>query len=236
MIDSHPARRIFAMGGATLLPDSGNLKFERQILDLTGASKPRVCFVGTASGDDAGLVVRFLDTYAALGAATAHVRFFARTPADLREIVFGCDVVQVGGGNTRSMLAVWRHWEFDTILREAYARGIVMCGSSAGSICWFESGVTDSVAGPLTAMSALGFIEGSNCPHYDSEPARRPAYHAMIASGDLPAGYACDDGSAVVFENERFVEAVCSRPAARAYRVQRGAAGVVETALAMRAL
>lgn len=214
-----------------LLPDSGNAKLERYILDACGKERPRVCFVPTASGEDLAVVGRFFETYARFGIELEVLRFFRRTPEDLREYLFGFDVVHVGGGNTRSMLAVWKHWGFDTIVREAWERGIVLCGSSAGSICWFEQGVTDSLAGALRPMPCLGLLPGSHCPHYDGEPERRPAYRRLVASGEIAPGIACDDGAAVHFTGREPLRAVASRPAARAYRLERIGSEARETTL-----
>jgi peptidase E len=226
-----PQPQIVAIGGGVLVPETGNFALERYVLDACGAAKPRVAFVPTASGDDAGYVARFFESYAALGAAVEVLRFFRRTPEDLRAFIFSFDVVHVGGGNTRSMLAVWRHWEFDAILREAWQRGIVLGGSSAGAICWFEGGLTDSTAGELQAMPCLGFLEGSYCPHYDGEPERRPTYRRLVAAGTIADGYACDDGAALHFEGTRLLRAVAGRPNARAYRVENRAGKAVETPL-----
>ena len=175
----------------------------------------------TASGDDPAYIANFFGTYGGLGVQAGVLRFFRRTPADLRDYLFGFDVVHVGGGNTRSMLATWRHWGFDTVLREAWERGIVLCGSSAGSICWFEAGVTDSVAGDLTAMPALGFLGGSHCPHYDGEKERRPFYEGAVGSGVIPGGLACDDGAAAHFVGTVLHAAISARPAANVHRVER---------------
>ncbi len=226
-------RQIVAIGG---YPDAGNTKLERYVLDATGKSSPRVCFVPTASGDDASNVVRFFETYARLGVGLDVLRFFSRVPADLRAYLFAFDVVQIGGGNTRSMLATWRHWGFDSVLREAWERGIVLCGSSAGSICWFESGVTDSVADALTTTQGLGILSGSNCPHYDGEAERRPAYRRMVAGDELADGLACDDGAGVHFVDTTLHAAIAASSSARAYRVERAGADAVETALDMRSL
>jgi dipeptidase E len=213
-------KQIFAMGGL-LAPDTGNLKLEEYILASSGVAKPRVCFVSTASGDEPAHVARFYESYGNFDARLAVLRFFARTPPDLRAFLFDFDVVHVGGGNTRSMLAVWRDWGFDVVLREAYERGILLCGSSAGSICWFEGGVTDSIAGDLTAMAGLGFLPGSNCPHYDGEAERRPAYQRLVQEGKLADGIACDDGVGLHFVDGRLTKIVSARPNARAYRVVR---------------
>ncbi len=213
--------QIIAVGGALLLPETGNTALERYIVDACGKERPRVCFVPTASGEDLTYVARFLETYGRLGVEMDVLRFFRRTPPNLREYLFAFDIVHVGGGNTRSMLATWRHWNFDRVLREAWERGTVLCGSSAGSICWFERGVTDSVAGRLEAMDCLGFLRGSNCPHYDGEAERRPSYHKLVAAGDLMDGYACDDGVGLHFVGTALKRVVASRPNALAYRVFR---------------
>lgn len=229
-------RHIVAIGGGVLMPDGANVKLERYTLDASGKEKPRVAFVPTASGDDPIYIARFYETYGRLGVPVDVLRFFRRTPADLRAYLFEFDVVHVGGGNTRSMLAVWRHYGFDAVLREAWERGIVLCGSSAGSLCWFAAGVTDSIAGELTTTGGLGFVAGSNCPHYDGEVERRPAYHRLVASGMLAAGIACDDGAAVHVTGDGVVRVVAALPNARAYRVECDADGVREDALDTRAL
>lgn len=146
-----------------MVVDGDGLRLERYIVDACGKAKPRLCFVPTASGDDPTYVVRCYESYGRLGVATEVLRFFRRTPAQLGEYLASFDIVHVGGGNTRSMLAVWRHWGFDAVLRDAWQRGTLLCGSSAGSICWFEQGVTDSLAGALVPMPCLGFLAGSNC-------------------------------------------------------------------------
>ncbi len=231
------SRQIVAMGGAVLVPDSGNRRLERYILAASGKRHPRVLFVPTASGDESGYVARFYESYAALDCTPSHLPFFRRTPPALGEFVLAHDVVHVGGGNTRSMLAVWRDWGFDDILRDALGSGVLLCGSSAGSICWFEEGVTDSVAGNLERMPGLGFLGGSNCPHYDGEKERRPAYQCMVAAGEIGPGIAADDGVGLHYVDDRLHAIVTSRPPARAYRVVRDANGEArETPLEARAL
>ena len=229
-------RQIVAIGGAVLVPDTGNAALERYILDACGKSKPRVCFVPTASGDDVTYIARFYESYARFGVGMDVLRFFRRTPPDLRDFLFHFDVVHVGGGNTRSMLATWRHWGFERVLAEALDRGIVLCGSSAGSICWFEHGLTDSVAGDLTAIAGLGFVGGSNCPHYDGEKERRPFYQRLVGIGTLPAGYACDDGVGLHYIGTELKDIVTSRSSAAAYRIERNGDRAIETRIAPRVL
>jgi dipeptidase E len=141
------------------------------------------------------------------------------------------DAIFVGGGNTRSLLAVWREWAIDRHLRSAWESGIVLGGSSAGSICWFEQGITDSIAGPLTALPCLGFLRGSNCPHYDSEAQRRPTFRKHVGRGTVPDGYAADDGAALHFVGDSLAKVVSSLPRAKAYRVYRSGKRVVEQVL-----
>jgi len=130
----------------------------------------------------------------ALDCRATHLSLIQPPSADLGAFVFAQDVIFVGGGNTRSLLALWREWGLDAILREAYERGIVLGGVSADMICWFEFGVTDSVPGALTPLKCLGWLPGSACPHYDKEIERRPSFQRLIAEGAIPGGYAADDG------------------------------------------
>jgi dipeptidase E len=220
--------QIVAMG---VLPESGNFKLERYILDVCGKARPRVCFVPAASGDDVTYIARFYEAYSRFDCSLDVLRFFRHTPADRAAYLFAFNVVHVGGGNTRSMLAVWRHWGFDAVLRAAWERGILLCGSSAGAICWFEEGVTDSVAGELTRMPCLGFAAGSYCPHYDGEAERRPSYRRMVATGAIGNGYACDDGVGLHVRGTELLAIVSARANARAYRVERAGDLARETPL-----
>ncbi len=158
--------------------------------------------------------------------------FYPWPPSDLRELALASDVILVRGGNTANMLAVWRVHGFDRVLREAWEAGVVLAGWSAGMICWFEAGVTDSFGPQLEGLrDGLGLLPGSACPHYDGEERRRPVYTALVAEG-FPAGIALDDGAAARFSGTELVEVVASVPGAGGYRVeQRG-----ETALAARLL
>jgi peptidase E len=229
-------KQIIAIGGGVLLPDTGNFKLETYIVEVSGKARPRILFVPTASGDDTGSIARFYESYARFGAELSVLPFFRRTPQDVRDLVLSHDVVHVGGGNTRSMLAVWRDWGMDAALAEAYERGIILCGSSAGSICWFAEGVTDSIAGDLTRLDCLAFLPGSNCPHYDGERDRRPAFQKMVAERVVSDGLACDDGVGLHYIDGKLHEIPSARPAARAYRVCKNGASVHEEALAVRQL
>jgi peptidase E len=174
-------------------------------------------------------VVSFYEAFSARECAPTHLSLFART-ADPGDVLLGQDVIYVGGGSVANMLAVWRLHGVDAILREAWLRGIVLAGVSAGANCWFEDSTTDSF-GPLRRTGdGLAFLPGSFCPHYDSEPGRRPLYVQLISEG-LPGGYAVQDGAAVHFAGKELVGAVTCRPQAEAYRVERRNGEVDETPL-----
>jgi peptidase E len=217
MPSSEPA--IVALGGGGFSQED-DLRLDRFILSLAGKPRPNVCFVATAGGDWDNYIMRFYAAFAGLECRATHLPLFRRTAQPLAEIIAKQDVVYVGGGNCANLLAVWRTHGLDQILRDAWQRGVVLAGVSAGAICWFESGVTDSFGPALAPLhDALGFLPGSFCPHFDGEPLRRPRYHELVGAGELPAGYAADDGVGLLFRGTTFVEAISSRQAARAFRV-----------------
>ncbi len=228
--------QILAIGGAAIPENLDNLLLVQYFLSLTHKKKPRVCFIGAAHGDaDAGRL-RFYAGFSQFNCKPTHLPLFARTPRDLETFVMEHDAIYVGGGNTKSLLAVWREWQLDVYLRKAYERGIVLGGASAGSICWFEQGVTDSIAGPLTALNCLGFLPGSNCPHYDSEPLRRPTYRNLVAGGKILEGVAADDGAALHYVDGKLLGVVASRPRAKTYRLTRSGKRAIEKVLPTRYL
>jgi peptidase E len=201
--------------------------FEDAVLDLGG---PRVCFVPTASADPDWQLVRFYESFAHRAEAS-HLSFNPWPRADIREHVLAQDAIYVGGGSTANMLAIWRVHGFDAVLREAWERGVLLCGWSAGMICWFEAGVTDSFGQGLQGMrDGLGFLPGSACPHYDGESRRREVYPTLVAKG-FPPGYAADDEAALHFVGTELREVVATRAGARAYRVEPGAETPLEARL-----
>jgi peptidase E len=224
-------------GGLSLL-DTFVLGLARERAAAVGRDAVSICFIGTASGDAPEYLANF---HAAFDdrVTTSHLTLFERTVEDVDAFLLDVDAIYVGGGNTASMLAVWRAHGVDRALRRAHEAGVVLAGLSAGSICWFESGTTDSFGPNLGVVDgALGLIAGSHCPHYDVEPQRRPTYHRLVATGALPAGYAADDHAALVFDGPALIEVVAARPGAGAYRVESsgGDAGVTETVLDARPL
>ena len=209
-----------------------NLALDRYVLSLAESIRPRVSFLPTASGDSDSYVERFYTSFNSLPCEPSHLSLFHLKQTDLRSYVLQQDVIYVGGGSTRNMLVLWREWGLDTLLKEAWTAGVILAGISAGSICWFQQGVTDSVeAGRLHPIACLGFLPGSNCPHFDGETDRRPAYHRLLLEGRMQPGYAADDGAGLHFIGQRLAGCVTSRPTARAYRVAPAGAEIEETAL-----
>jgi dipeptidase E len=229
---------IVAMGGGGFSMEADNPLLDDFALALTGKDRPRVCFLPTASGDSRDYIDRF---YAAFGedrCQPTHLSLFRRCDdaRDIREVVAEQDVLYVGGGNVANLLALWHIHGLDSLVRRAWERGAVLCGVSAGMICWFEQALTDSFGAELAPLDALGFLPGSAAPHYDGEPRRRPRFHELVGSGELSDGLAADDGAALHFAGTRLVQVVSSRPTAAAYRVERRGAEVVETRLEARFL
>ncbi len=172
----------------------------------------------------------FYTSFLKLRCKPSHLSFFKRTP-DLRAYLLDQDVIYVGGGNTKSMLAVWREWQVPQLLREAWGSGIVLAGISAGAICWFEQGLTDSWAERLRPLKCLGFLPGSCCPHYDGEAERRPALHRLLARGDLAAGIAIEDWTGVHFIDTKIERVISAKAGSRAYAVRTVNGSVQEVAL-----
>jgi peptidase E len=180
-----------------------------------------VLFIPTASGDSADYLLTFYRELAGVDCEPSHLQLFERSVDDIGALVAAQDVVVVGGGNTANMLAIWRLHGVDRALRDAYAAGAILTGWSAGCICWFEAGITDSFTPDLGPLhDGLGILKGSACPHFDSEDRRPIVYAREIAAGMAP-GIALDDGVAALYEDERLVEIVSGRPDGRAFRVER---------------
>jgi peptidase E len=214
-------KQIVAMGGGGFSMEPDNLALDRFVLEQTDNPTPNVCFLPTASGDAASYIVKFYSAFTTLQCSPSHLSLLWPPTSDLRSYLMESDVIYVGGGQTRNMLALWREWGVDSVLREAWQEGVVLAGLSAGGICWFEEGLSDSVTpGKLERMSCLGLLPGSFCPHYDTEEERRPVYHRLVASEGISPGYGVDDGAALHFVERDLKRVVASRPNATAYRVE----------------
>ena len=218
------------MGGGGFSMEPDNPALDHFVISLARRENPSVCFLATASGDAESYVDSFYSAFRKLPCRPTHVPLFARTP-DLQRVLLEQDVIYVGGGNTKSMLAVWREWEVPALLRRAWQSGTVLAGISAGAICWFETGLTDSSGSGLYPLTCLGLLAGTCCPHYDGEAERRPALHRLIEAGTIASALALDDGAAAHFIDGTLANVVSSRPQARAYRVERINGQIVETVL-----
>jgi peptidase E len=208
-------------------------------MELSGQARPNLCVLNTAIGDDPNVYLRFYDRLAPTVARVRHLALFPMPNVpDPEDLLMSQDIIFVGGGSVANMVAVWRVHGIDEILRKAWQAGIVLAGSSAGGICWFEGGTTDSFGVKLRAFTdGLGMLAGSFCPHYNSEPERRPLYQQLVADGTLSGGIACDDGVAAHFVDDTLAEVVSDLPHSSGYRVvPDGAGNSVETRLDTRFL
>ena len=218
--DGRRTPTILAMGGGGFTAGSADPALDELVLRLTRQARPRVCLLPTAGGDSEHQIRRFYETYQDRLCEPSHISLFrlGREPVPLRSHLLSQDAIYVGGGSMVNLLAIWKAQGLDTILREAWQAGVVLAGLSAGSMCWFEYGVSTSHGRPGPARG-LGFLPGSNSVHHDSEPSRRPVYLEAVRTSQLPPGYAADDGAALIFRHQTLDEVVSARPTARAYEV-----------------
>ena len=222
------ARQIVAFGGGGFSMERGNTLLDDYVLSLAGGERPRVCFLPTASGDADHYIVRFYRAFDAGRCEPSHVSLFRRDggAGDIHEHVLASDIVYVGGGSVVSLLGTWRAHGLDNTLRLAWEQGTVMCGVSAGSLCWFASALS-AFHGAPQPVEGLGLLPYSNCVHFDCERERDSAFRQQLLDG-MCSGYAAEDGAALHFTGERLAGVVTSRPEARAYRMRRTEAGRIE--------
>ena len=212
------SRNIIAIGGGGFGANPGQGIIEEYILRQTKKKNPKICFIPTATGDNEAYKVNYYSTFTNLDCCPSHLDFFKRTP-DLNDLVLNQDVIFVGGGNTKSMLAVWREWGLDKILKKAYLNGIVMSGVSAGAICWFQNGITDSWTSNLKMMPCLNFIKGTCCPHYDEEPERKPTVKNFLLKNKIKNVYAVDGGAALHIKDEKIFKSIIFKKNKSSYLV-----------------
>ena len=191
-------KHIIAIGGGGFGRNPSSNLIEKYILNISGKPSPRICFLPTATGDNDTYIVRFYSLFTRLNCTPSHIDFFRRT-IDINDKIMNQDIIFVGGGNTKSMLAIWRDWGMNKILKKAYENGVIMSGVSAGAICWFTSGVTDSWANELQLLPCLDFINGTCCPHYDEEPSRIPYVEKILKNKKVPNCISIEGGSALHF-------------------------------------
>ena len=189
-------KQIIAIGGGGFGREIKDLKIEKYIVDQSKAKTPKICFIPTATGDDQAYIDTFYKAFNSLGCKTSHINFFKRT-INLKEHILDQDIIYVGGGNTKSMLAVWKEWGLDKILFEAYKNKIIMSGVSAGAICWFKKGITDSWKDNQATLDCLNFVDGVCCPHYDEEPERIPYVKEILVNKEIRACYAIEGYAAL---------------------------------------
>jgi dipeptidase E len=222
--------QIIALGGGGFSMEPDNLA-DRYILSLWPRSDrgPRVCLIPTASGDSAEYISRFYSAFEKLPCTRTHLALSDSQKVDPATAVSENDIFYVGGGNTREMLAIWRQYRLDETLREAWQAGKILCGISAGAICWFEEAISDSVVeGELHPLKCLGFLPGTACPHYD-EPGRREVFHRCLAAGEVAEGYGIDNSVALHFVGTKLLNVINSKPDVFAYQVELLQGQVVET-------
>jgi peptidase E len=221
-------RKILIAGGGF------NEPFIKYMASLTGKPRPRLCYLPTASADRPDGIISWFQNCANLEVSPFVQPSFISSYRQMKgwdEVLLSMDGIVASGGNTLNQQAIWKAQGIDAVLREAWDRGIVLGGASAGSLCWFEEGTTDSRPKELTVVKCLGFLKGSHSPHYDGEAQRRPTYHRMIGSGEMKPGYACDNNAGIYFEDNEVKRVVATRAGAKCYYVSVVGGKVVERTL-----
>jgi dipeptidase E len=230
--------QIVAFGGGGFSMEWGNPLLDDHVLSLAGVKRPKVCFLPTASGDADHYIVRFYRAFPAARCQPSHISLFRRETGvgDPRTHLLAQDVIYVGGGSLVSLLGTWRAHGIDDALHEAWRRGVVLCGGSAGSLCWFSHALSGFHEGPPRRLEGLGFLPWSNAVHYTDEPGRRDAFLEAVGAG-MPPGYGVGDAAALHFVGTDLAEVISSRPEARARYVSAdGAGGALERELPVRFL
>jgi dipeptidase E len=230
-------RRVLATGGGGFTMGERTPALDLHVLELTGRRMPKICFLPTASGDEREQVRRFHERYRTWPCEPSTLSLFhlRHERVDPAAHLLAQDAIYIGGGSMRNMLAIWREHGIEGALRAAWQAGIVLAGLSAGAMCWFEGGISLSGGAP-EPLRGLGFLPGSLSVHRDGEPERLPVYRQAISRGELPDGYAADDGAGLVYAGTSLLECVASQPGAGVSRVSRGGDGVVETSMPVRRL
>jgi len=216
VVPSAATRKILIAGG------NFNTSFIRYMAQLTGKPRPKLLYLPTASADSPqGSISWFRNCAPVECEPSVQESFIASTRQDRGwdEVLLSVDGIVASGGNTLNQQAIWKAQGIDQVLRQAWDRGIVLGGASAGSLCWFEEGTTDSRPKELSTVQCLGFLKGSHSPHYDREPGRRPLYQKLISAGQMKPGYACDNDSGIYFEDNEVKRVVNTRPEAKVYYV-----------------
>lgn len=222
-------KHIIAVGGGTYHPiHEPSAALEKYLIKLSGKKSPKICFLPQASAENVQYIDRVCEIFKDLGAQTSWVSLFGRVEPTWPDRLLEQDIIFVGGGNTKSMLALWRLWGLDYVLRKAYDKGIILAGVSAGAICWFEHGITDSVW-PMGVIKCLAMLKGSCCPHYDSEPERKPIFTASVNKGKASPGIALSDFTAAHYIDGQLAHALSWAPGKKVYHVAQEGHTEIET-------
>lgn len=229
-------QRILALGGGGFLMEDTPSPVDEYIVRLAAKPRPKICFVATASGDLPEHIDKFYAAYGRLHCAPSHLAFFRKPTAgsialsDLEAGLLSQDLIFVGGGNTKSALGVWREWRLDSLFHRALSSGVLLSGMSAGAMCWYESGLTDSYWGSgYQPLACLGFLQGACAVHYHSDPQRQSRLSDALVAGAIPAAVAIDDYAGVLYENGAVAQVVSWRSGATAYSVTLQSGRVIET-------
>ncbi len=215
-LGARATRKILIAGGGF------NTAYIRYMEQLTGQDRPRVCYLPTASADSPAGSIAFFRNCAPLNVEPFVQNSFIESLSQTQgwdEVLLSMDAIVCSGGNTLNQQAIWKAQGIDVVLKDAWDKGIVLGGASAGSLCWFEEGTTDSRPKALSIVKCLGFLKGSHSPHYDAEPGRRPLYQKLISSGEMKPGYACDNDAGIYFEDNEVKRVVSARAGAKVYYV-----------------
>lgn len=209
-------QKIIAMGGGGFSTELDNSLLDQYILNASDAAKPRICLLPTVGGDSEFYIKKFIAQFSLYDCEPFYLSLFNPHVEDIESFLLSMDIIYVGGGNTKNLLAIWKDWDIPRILKRALEKGTILSGVSAGILCWFEAGLTDSFHGKYVPLNSLGFLSGSVCPHCDSEDSRLETYIECIQQEQIVAGYALDDGVILHFENGQLFKAVTSKPNAKA--------------------
>ena len=228
-------KQIICIGGGGFGGNPKQRIIEKYILEQSNAETPNILFIPTASAEDKSYIVNYYSCFTGLNCNPTHINLFERTPR-LEGVINKADIIYVGGGNTKSMLAVWREWKLDKLLKKAYDSGVVLSGVSAGAICWFDKGVTDSWASNLNLIDWMGILKGSCCPHYNSEKDRRPSLHNFILKNKIKSCYAIDGGAALHFFDGQYKNSLQFYKNSNVYYVSNKNGAIKEETMNMRIL
>lgn len=213
-------KQIIAIGGGGFSEEPENPLLDIYVLEKSLRPNPKICFIPTASGDADSYLLKFYKSFSQHDCRPKHLSLFRPHTSDIEDFILNQDIIYIGGGNTKNMLAIWNVWGLPSIFQKAWNEGVVLAGISAGAICWFEQGATDSIPGKISAIEGLGFLEGSFCPHYDREPLRPISVPGLIKNNELMPGYAVDNSVALYFLDRKINEIVSSIPEKKAQHIK----------------